>query len=96
MWELMGEAISYFSTAFVVYVNRVGIEDGVSFGGGSYIYGPSGKLLARAAYLDPEFLVHSIDLTAVREARTRWLFRRDEKPDVILRSLERVVRAPED
>jgi predicted amidohydrolase len=92
----MGEAISYFSTAFVIYVNRVGIEDGVSFGGGSFIYGPSGRLLARAAYLDPDFLVHRLDLTAVREARKRWLFRRDEKPEIILRSLERVVRAPED
>ncbi|HVP90793.1 MAG TPA: nitrilase-related carbon-nitrogen hydrolase [Terriglobales bacterium] len=96
MWELMGEAISYFSTAFVLYANRVGLEDGVSFAGGSFIYGPAGRLLARAAYLDPEFLVHSLDLTAVREARARWLFRRDEKPEVIFRSLERVLRAPED
>jgi predicted amidohydrolase len=96
MWELMGEAISYFSTAFVVYANRVGIEDGVSFAGGSFIYGPGGHLLGRAAYLDPEFLVHRLDLTAVREARTKWLFKRDEKPDVILRSLERIVRVPED
>ncbi len=96
MWELMGEAVSYFSTAFVLYANRVGFEDGVSFAGGSFIYGPSGRLLARAAYLDPDFLVHRVDLTAVREARTRWLFRRDERPEVILRSLERVVRAVDD
>jgi predicted amidohydrolase len=96
MWELMGEAVSYFSTAFVLYANRVGIEDGVSFAGGSFIYGPGGRLLARAAYLDPDFLVHRLDLTAVREARTRWLFKRDEKPDIILRSLERIVRVPED
>jgi predicted amidohydrolase len=96
MWELMGEAVSYFSTAFVVYANRVGIEDGVSFAGGSFIYGPGGRLLGRAAYVDPEFLVRRVDLTAVREARTKWLFKRDEKPEVILRSLERVVRVPED
>lgn len=96
MWELMGECMSYFSTAFVLYTNRVGIEDGVSFAGGSFIYDPAGRLLARAAYLDPEFLVRRLDLTAVREARTRRLFRRDEKPEAILRSLERVVRVPED
>ena len=96
MWELMGEAVSYFSSAFVIYVNRVGIEDGVSFAGGSFIYGPGGRLLARAADLDPDFLVHRLDLTAIREARIRWLFKRDEKPEVILRSLERVVRVPED
>jgi predicted amidohydrolase len=96
MWELMGEAVSYFSTAFVLYANRVGIEDGVSFAGGSFLYGPGGQLLARAAYLDPEFLVRRIDPAAVREARTKWLFKRDEKPEVIFRSLERIVRVPED
>ncbi len=28
MWELMGEAVSYFSTAFVLYCNRVGSRTG--------------------------------------------------------------------
>ena len=96
MWELMGEAISYFSTAFVIYANRVGVEDGVSFAGGSFIFNPGGRLLARASTLNPELLVHSIDLAEIRQARTKWLFKRDEKPDIILRSLERVVRVPED
>ncbi|MCJ7486485.1 MAG: hypothetical protein MUQ25_10020, partial [Candidatus Aminicenantes bacterium] len=96
MWELMGEAMSYFSTAFVLYANRVGIEDGVTFAGGSFIFAPGGRLAGRAAYLDPELLVRRIDLAAVREARKKWLFKRDEKPEVILRSLERAARAAED
>jgi predicted amidohydrolase len=96
MWELMGEAMSYFSTAFVVYVNRVGLEDGATFGGGSFLFAPGGRLLARASYLDPELLVHTVDLTAVRQARMKWLFKRDERPEAVLRSLERVVRVPED
>jgi predicted amidohydrolase len=96
MWELMGEAVSYFSTAFVLYANRVGSEDGVTFAGGSFVFAPGGRLLARASPVDPELLVCSIDLSAVREARRRWLFKRDEKPEAIWRSLERIVRAPED
>jgi predicted amidohydrolase len=96
MWELMGEAMSYFSTAFVLYANRVGIEDGVTFAGGSFVFVPGGRLAGRAATLDPELLVRRIDLAAVREARKKWLFKRDEKPEVILRSLERAVRAAED
>jgi predicted amidohydrolase len=96
MWELMGEAVSFFSTAFVVYANRVGFEDGVSFAGGSFLYGPGGRLLAQAASLEPEFLVHDIDPDAVREARRKWLFKRDEKPEIIWRSLERLVRDPGD
>src|SRR4030042_548485 len=53
MWELLGEAMSVFSTAFVVYAHRAGLEDGVTFGGGSFVYAPGGRLVARAAYLDP-------------------------------------------
>ncbi len=96
MWELMGEAMSYFSTAFVLYANRVGVEDGVTFAGGSFIFAPGGRLAGRAAYLDPELLFRRVDLSAVREARKKWLFKRDEKPEVVLRSLERAVRAAED
>lgn len=96
MWELMGEAMSYFSTAFVVYANRAGSEDGVSFAGGSFIYAPGGKLIARAAYVDPDLVIAPVDLGAVREARRTWLFKRDEKPEAIWRSLERIVRAAED
>jgi predicted amidohydrolase len=96
MWELMGEAVSYFSTAFVLYANRVGSEDGVTFAGGSFVFAPGGRLVARASPIDPELLVCAIDFAAVREARRRWLFKRDEKPEAVWRSLERIVRAPED
>jgi len=96
MWELMGEAMSFFSTAFVLYANRVGIEDGVTFAGGSFIFAPGGRLAGRAAYLDPGILLRRVDLSAVRDARKKWLFKRDEKPEVVLRSLERAARAAED
>ena len=96
MWELMGEAVSYFSSAFVVYANRVGVEDGVTFAGGSFVFAPGGRLAGRAAAVDPDFVVLPVDLAAVGRARRNWLFKRDEKPEVIWRSLERIVRASED
>jgi len=96
MWELMGETVSYFSSAFVVYANRVGVEDGVTFAGGSFVFAPGGRLAGRAAAVDPDFSVLPVDLAAVGRARRNWLFKRDEKPEVIWRSLERIVRASED
>ncbi len=96
MWELMGEAVSYFSTAFVIYTNRVGSEDGVTFAGGSFVFAPGGRLVARGSAVDPEIVVCRINLADVREGRRKWLFKRDEKPEAIWRSLERIVRAPED
>jgi predicted amidohydrolase len=96
MWELMGETISRFSTAFVFYCNRVGFEDGKHFAGGSFICDPMGKLLARAPYLEEDFLVHDINLSEVGRARKKWPYKRDDKPEVILESLKRIVREYED
>jgi predicted amidohydrolase len=79
-----------------VYVNRAGSEDGVTFAGGSFVFAPGGRLVARASSVDPDLVFCRIDLAAVREGRRKWLFKRDERPEVIWRSLERIVRAPED
>ena len=96
MWELMGEAMSYFSTAFVLYCNRTGFEDGLSFAGGSFIYSPKGERLARASDLDEEVLSCDLDIELVRQVRKKWTFKRDERPEIILHSLERIVRRHED
>jgi predicted amidohydrolase len=93
MWELMGEAMSTFSTAFVVYANRAGLEDGVTFRR-SFVYAPGGRLVAGG--LSRPVLVCPADLSDVREARRKLLLKRDEKPEAIWRSLERIVRAAED
>ena len=96
MWELMGEAIAHFSTAFVLYCNRVGSEDGVTFAGGSFVFGPEGTLLARAPDIEEAVLACDLDLGLVRDVRKRWTFKRDERPEIILHSLERIVRGYED
>lgn len=96
MWELMGEAISRFSSAFLFYCNRVGFEDGKHFAGGSFIFNPVGQLLAQASYLDEDLLIQKISLDDIREARKKWPYKRDEKPEIILHSLQRIVQDYED
>jgi predicted amidohydrolase len=91
MWELMGEAMGRFAQMFVVYCNRVGFEDGVVFAGGSFVFDPMGRRLAQAAYFEPELLVQDIDLGEVRKARKNWPFKRDDKPEVTLAALRRIV-----
>jgi len=96
MWELMGEAMGRFAQSFVVYCNRVGFEDGVAFAGGSFIYDPMGENLGQAAYFDPDLLIREVDLGAVRKARKNWPFKRDDKPEVTLAALERIVHGYDD
>lgn len=87
MWELMGETVSRFSTAFLIYCNRVGFEDGKSFAGGSFIYNPEGKQISRASYVDEDFLITELDLEDLSKARKKLFYKRDNKPEVILKSL---------
>jgi len=96
MWELMGEAISYFSTAFVFYANRVGFEEGKAFAGGSFAFSPAGRILARASNSEEEVLFIDLDLEEIREARKKWTFRRDDRPEIILQALERIVHDAKD
>jgi predicted amidohydrolase len=96
MWELMGETISRFSTVFLVYCNRVGFEDGAVFAGGSFIYNPLGQCVARASYFNKDFLLQEIDLNEIRQVRKRWFYKRDDKPEIILEALKRIVREYED
>ncbi len=96
MWELMGKTISRFSSAFVFYCNRVGFEDGKIFAGGSFIYSPGGNLIAQASYVDEDFLVADIDLEEIKKFRKKWPYKRDDKPEIILEALKRIVQDYED
>lgn len=96
MWELMGKTISRFSSAFVFYCNRVGLEDGKVFAGGSFIYNPGGTLIAQSPYVDEDFLVADIDLEEIKSFRKKWPYRRDDKPEIILEALKRIVKDYED
>jgi predicted amidohydrolase len=96
MWELMGKTISRFSSTFVLYCNRVGLEDGKVFAGGSFIYNPGGNLIAQASYVDEDVLVADIDLEEIKTFRKKWPYKRDDKPEIILEALKRVVKNYED
>jgi predicted amidohydrolase len=96
MWELMGEAISFFSTSFVIYCNRVGFEDGKAFAGGSFVFTPAGRLLVKGSSIKQELILAEINLDDLRSARKKWTYRRDDKPEVVLHALERIVQADED
>jgi NAD+ synthase (glutamine-hydrolysing) len=74
---------------YVALCNRVGVEDGVTFAGGSQIAGPDGRLLARA----PSNGEHRIDAVLTRDelarARRPFAHARDENAELVLRALLR-------
>jgi predicted amidohydrolase len=96
MWDLMGEAMGRFGQMNVVYVNRVGFEDGIVFAGGSFVMDPMGETVGRAKIFDPDLVVLDVDPGRVRTARKNWPFKRDDKPEVTLEALARIVHGYRD
>ncbi|MFQ6082100.1 MAG: nitrilase-related carbon-nitrogen hydrolase [Candidatus Aminicenantia bacterium] len=90
-WEVMGENVARLTTSFIVYCNRVGFEEGLCFGGGSFIYNPLGELLKMSPYVEEDFLTQEIDLNEIRLARITAPYKRDDNPELILKELERII-----
>ncbi len=83
-------------TTFVFFSNRVGIEDGVSFWGGSTVYDPEGKILVAAPQFEEALSVAEIDSDALRRARLKLPTLRDEEGEMVRHELGRIGRQPLD
>jgi predicted amidohydrolase len=90
--ELVNQAYGSMFTNYVIHCNRVGYEDGKNFWGGSSIVNPDGEFLVHAPYFDESLTVQQIDLNEIRRVRARLPLLRDERPELVLRELERVLR----
>jgi predicted amidohydrolase len=81
-YDAMTRTYAQLYTAYLLYCNRVGFEDGIGFWGGSRAVGPDGRLLDDPAGSDECLLLHRIDLAAVRRARIANPLLRDERHDI--------------
>ena len=72
---IAGRAIDY--GCFVAWVNTVGGQDELVFDGNSAIFGPTGKVLARAPSFAEELLVHDVNLGSVPFHRPHESIRRE-------------------
>lgn len=88
--ERVTQAYAAMFTTFVVHANRVGVEDGAIFYGGSMAYNPDGEMAAQAPFFEEHLLVTTLDLNRLRRARTRLPLLRDERPELTARTLARI------
>jgi NAD+ synthase (glutamine-hydrolysing) len=92
-WRPLLRSYAMLTTCFVVYVNRVGVEESLTFWGGSEVIDPSGETVLRAPLHDEGLFIAEIDPAAVRRERVALPLLRDERPDFVLRQLERIARS---
>jgi predicted amidohydrolase len=91
-WQRVIAAYGDLFTCFVVYANRAGYEDGACFWGGSEVVGPTGASLAKARYLEEHLLTVEMEAGTLRRARIANPLLRDERLDLTLRELQRIIR----
>ncbi|HKP53190.1 MAG TPA: nitrilase-related carbon-nitrogen hydrolase [Chloroflexia bacterium] len=78
-------------TTFVFHCNRVGYEDGVAFGGYSTVIAPDGDFLVRGEHFEECLVTAKVTPESVRFKRRSLPLLRDERPELVLRELERIV-----
>ncbi len=90
-WRSLMRTYAQLTTSFVVFCNRVGIDETISFWGGSEVIAPDGSAVFSAPLFDEGLFVVDVELADVRRQRITLPLLRDERPELEVRELERVV-----
>ena len=90
-WRTLMRTYAQLTTSFVVFCNRVGVDESISFWGGSEVIGPAGQPLLSAPLYDEGLFVVDIPLADVRRERIALPLLRDERPELHVRELERII-----
>ncbi|QVQ50177.1 amidohydrolase [Spiractinospora alimapuensis] len=94
-WQDLVRQLARMQQCYVIFANRVGQENGVSFWGGSQIVDPFGTVLAEAPLWRTATVTAEIDVAVVRRQRHRLPLLQDPRFDLLNRELERLVETDE-
>ena len=92
VWTTALRTYSQLFGCFVVLVNRVGFEDGLSFWGGSRVVAPGGRVCFEAPLLESGLFTCELDWDDVRRYRVSDPTLRSERLDITLAELRRIQR----
>jgi predicted amidohydrolase len=90
-WRTLMRTYAQLTTSFTIFCNRVGMDETISFWGGSEIVSPSGETLFTAPLFDEGLYLVDIELGDVRRERIGLPLLRDERPELHLRELRRIL-----
>jgi predicted amidohydrolase len=90
-WRTLLRTYAQLTTSVVVFCNRVGVDESVSFWGGSMVLGPSGDVIAEGPLYDEALVLADVPLADVRRERIGLPLLRDERPELLARELGRIV-----
>ena len=90
-WRTLMRTYAQLTTSFVIFVNRVGVEESISFWGGSEVIGPAGDTILSAPLFDEGLFFANLNVADIRRERISLPLLRDERPELIVREFERLI-----
>jgi predicted amidohydrolase len=90
-WRTLLRTYAQLTTSFVVFVNRVGVDESISFWGGSEVIGPNGAAIFSAPMYDEGLYFVDVDLADIRRERIGLPLLRDERLELAARELDRII-----
>jgi hypothetical protein len=79
------------TTSVVIFCNRVGVDESISFWGGSEVIAPNGQALFTAPLFEEGLFIVEVPLADLRRERLTLPLLRDERPELQVRELTRIV-----
>jgi predicted amidohydrolase len=90
-WERLLESVGRMQQAWVVFVNRVGTEDGGDFWGGSRVVDPHGEVVVQAPYGETALISVDIDVGFARRVRRELPLLAEARLGLIQRETARLI-----
>jgi predicted amidohydrolase len=90
-WRTLMRTYAQLTTSFVIFCNRVGVDESISFWGGSEVIAPTGAALLSAPLYDEGLFMVDIATADLRRERIGLPLLRDERPELQVRELSRIV-----
>lgn len=81
-WQIVQRGHAVANVVPVAAANRVGVEDGQTFYGSSFISDPMGQLVAELGRTEEGVIAQTFDLDAIAGNRAAWGFFRDRREDL--------------
>jgi len=89
-WQDLVRHVARMQQTWVIFVNRVGEENGVTFWGGSRIIDPVGSVVAQAPMGEPALVLTDIDLSVARWVRRALPLVSEARLGLFLREVKRL------
>jgi predicted amidohydrolase len=91
-WRTLNRTYAQLTTSYVIFVNRVGVDESITFWGGSEVVSPTGQSVFSAPIHDEGLYLARLDPADVRRERIATPLLRDERPEVVMRQLDQIMR----